>query len=59
MTIAVLLILITSPIGAIGIVVAGPRMLHQSPQEEFNSCLHDSPDIKGANKEKRFAESSV
>ncbi|XP_067050067.1 sodium/hydrogen exchanger 9B2-like isoform X1 [Acropora muricata] len=59
LTIAVLVILITSPIGAIGIVVAGPRMLHQSPQEEFNSCLHDSPDIKGANKEKRFAESSV
>lgn len=60
LTIAVLVILITSPIGAIGIVVAGPRMLHQSTQEEFNSCLHDSPDNKkGANKEKRFAESSV
>lgn len=34
-------------------------MLHQSPQQEFNTCPHDSPDIKDANKEERFAESSV
>lgn len=36
LTIAVLSILITSPIGAIGIVVAGPRMLHRSHPEEVD-----------------------
>ena len=34
-------------------------MLHQSPEEEFNSCLQESPEIKGQDKEKQFAESSV
>ena len=44
----------TSQIGAIGIVVAGP-----SPEEEFNSCYQQSPEIKGQNKDKQFADSSI
>ncbi|XP_068754696.1 sodium/hydrogen exchanger 9B2-like isoform X1 [Montipora capricornis] len=59
LTIAVLVILITSPIGAIGIVVAGPRMLHRSPREEFDSALHESPGVKVERKENRVLESSV
>ena len=47
-------ILKTSQIGATGIVVAG-----LSPEEEFNSCYQQSSEIKGQNKDKQFADSSI
>ncbi|XP_022785420.1 sodium/hydrogen exchanger 9B2-like [Stylophora pistillata] len=60
LTIAVLVILITSPIGAIGIVLAGPRMLERSlPHgvEVDGVQLKSSDPMK--KRESRFLESTV
>ncbi|XP_027059179.1 sodium/hydrogen exchanger 9B2-like isoform X2 [Pocillopora damicornis] len=60
LTIAVLVILITSPIGAIGIVLAGPRMLERSlPQEvEVDGVLQKSSGSH-ERRESRCIESTV
>ncbi|KAL9970384.1 hypothetical protein ACROYT_G022749 [Oculina patagonica] len=60
LTIAVLGILITSPIGAIGIVLAGPRMLQRSPPQvvEIDGDLKDSHEVP-IKAESRFIESTV
>ncbi|KAM7427562.1 Sodium/hydrogen exchanger 9B2 [Porites harrisoni] len=61
LTIAVLSILITSPIGAIGIVVAGPRMLHRSHPEEvdMNPLTDATEPATNRTDQKKVIESSV
>ena len=48
-----------SPVGAIGIVVAGPRMLHRSPVEEVEYDSKESPQPVTKRKENRVIVSTV
>nr|XP_058943039.1 sodium/hydrogen exchanger 9B2-like [Pocillopora verrucosa] len=61
LTIAVLVILITSPIGAIGIVLERPRMLeHSLPQEvEVDGVLHTKSSGSQERRESRCIECTV